>query len=385
MEKILAMILAGGEGTRLEPLTRDRAKPAVPFGGKYRIIDIVLSNFVNSGIYNLAVLTQFKAESLIDHIETSWQMNMGNLAGEVTINPAQQRVSQDWYLGTADAVYQNFNRLEKVSPDLVAIFGGDHIYKMDVRDMVSYHYDRGADMTISAIPAPVEKAANTYGVIVVDEDYNVIEFQEKPDEPTPIPGDPARCLVSMGNYMMSRELVKFAFAEDAKKEYVSKDKLKLLLDMDPGAQDNHSTHDIGFDIIPFLHKSGLRLSVYDFARNRTPGVEGAEVCAPAKFALTSEIYNSVISEGCIISQGRVINSVLGYNVRVEVGASVSFTVLFNGASVGREARLRRTIVDKYVEIPPGVQIGFDPEEDEARGFTVAPGGITVVPKRYKFE
>jgi glucose-1-phosphate adenylyltransferase len=425
MYKVLAMILAGGMGTRLEPLTLHRAKPAVPFGGKYRIIDIVLSNFVNSGIFNIAVLTQFKAESLIDHIENGWQLQMGTLAGGITVNPAQQRVRKDWYLGTADAVYQNFNRLEKINPEIVCIFGGDHIYKMNIKEMIEYHLDRGSDMTISAISVPVAKAANTYGVIEVDEQYNVVGFEEKPAEPKPLPDDPTRCLVSMGNYVFNRDLLVFAFTEDAAKEYVSKSRLQELTQEDPTAHERYSTHDIGYDLIPFLHRSGLKILVYDFANNRVPGVSGNEIAywrdvggiseyydanmdvcgtqptfnlyndlwplrssqpaaAPAKFALTSELFNSVISEGCIISQARVINSVMGYNVRLEVNSSVAFSVLFNGVSIGRDAKLRRTIVDKYVSIPPGISIGYNPEEDQARGFLVSPGGITVVPKRYNF-
>lgn len=425
MEKILAIILAGGEGTRLEPLTLHRAKPSVPFGGKYRIIDVVLSNFVNSGIFNIAVVTQFKAESLIDHIENGWQSRMGHLAGEITINPAQQRVSKDWYLGTADAVFQNFNRIDKVNPDILCVFGGDHIYKMNVMEMVDYHRLRGADMTISAISVPVAKAAKTYGVIEVDEDYNVLTFEEKPERPKPLPKDPSRCLVSMGNYIFNRDLLDFAFKEDARKKYVNKAKLNALLEVDPKAQENYSTHDIGYDIIPALHRSGLKISVYDLMFNRVPGVTGNEigywrdvgaipeyydanmdVCgtlptfnlyndewpirtnpitsAPAKFALTSEVYNSVISEGCIISQARVINSVLGYNARCEIGSSVAFSVVSNGVTVGRDAKLRRTIVDKYVDIPGGTQIGFDPELDESRGLYVNESGITVVPKRYRF-
>lgn len=426
MPSVLAMILAGGEGRRLDPLTAHRAKPAVPFGGKYRIIDIVLSNFVNSRIYNIAVVTQFKAESLIDHIEEGWQRNLGSIMGGITINPAQQRVNKEWYLGTADAVHQNFNRIGKVNPDILAVFGGDHIYKMNLKDMIEYHLDRGADMSIAAIPVPVEKAAGQFGVIEVDRDYNLVGFEEKPAQPKPLPQDPSLCLVSMGNYLFSRELLTFAFEEDAKKKYVSKDELKALVAEDPTAPERYSTHDIGYDIIPFLHRSGLRISVYDFMQNRVPGVTGQEigywrdvgtldelydanmdVCginpifnlynndwpiraaapvyAPAKFSLSSEIYNTIIAEGSIITRGRVINSVLGNNVRVEAGASVEFSVVHNGVNIGNGARIRRTIIDKYAEIPPGACIGCDPEEDRQRGFTITPAGITVVPKLYKFD
>lgn len=425
MPKILGMILAGGEGTRLEPLTLHRAKPSVPFGGKYRIIDLALSNFVNSRIYHIAVITQFKAESLIDHIEEGWQKFMGSMVGQITINPAQQRVNKDWFLGTADAVFQNFNRIEKVDPDILAVFGGDHIYKMNIMEMVAFHQMRGADMTIAAIPVPVEKAARQYGVMEVDEEYSLIGFEEKPEHPKSLPGDPSLCLVSMGNYLLSRELVNFCFQEDAKKKYVSKDKLKSLLEVDPDAMDKYSTHDIGYDIIPFLHRTGLRISVYDFAMNHVPGVTGKEVgywrdvgaldefydanmdicginpvfnlynqewpirtCphayAPAKFSLTSEVFNSVVSEGCIISRSRVINSVLGYNVRFEEGAACEFSVVFNGVKVSRGAVIRRAIVDKYVTIPAGVCIGCDHEDDRRRGLTVTSTGITVVPKRHVF-
>ncbi|MFO8056758.1 MAG: sugar phosphate nucleotidyltransferase [bacterium] len=426
MSSILAMILAGGEGTRLDPLTRHRAKPAVPFGGKYRIIDLVLSNFINSGIYNIAVVTQFKAESLIDHVEEGWQRAMGGIAGHITINPAQQRVHKDWYLGTADAVYQNFNRIEKVDPDILAVFGGDHIYKMNINDMIVNQQLRGADMTIAAIPVPVEKAARQYGVIMVDEDYNLVGFQEKPEVPEPLPHDSSRCLVSMGNYLFNRDLLNYCFQEDAQKEYVSKSKLNSLLEFDPYAQEKYSTHDIGYDIIPFLHRSGLRILVYDFAQNQVPGVTGQEkgywrdvgtleefyesnmdICgitpvfnlynqewpirtsthnfAPAKFSLSSEVYNSVIGEGSIITRGRVINSVLGYDTRCEKGSEVEFSVLFNGVSIGPGAKVQRAIIDKYVQVPPGVSIGYDPEEDKDRGLITTPSGITVVPKRHVFK
>ncbi len=423
---VLGMILAGGEGTRLDPLTRHRAKPSVPFGGKYRIIDFVLSNFVNSGIYNIAIITQFKAESLIDHVENGWQKNMGTLVGDISINPAQQRVSKNWYLGTADAVYQNFNRIEKVYPELVAVFGGDHIYKMDIQDMIRFHEERGSNMTISAISVPVEKASGAYGVIEIDEEYNMIGFEEKPVHPRPLPNDPSKCLVSMGNYIFNRDLLGYAFSEDARKEYVSKDKLFKLLEMDADAQDKYSTHDIGYDIIPFLFKSGLRISVYDLVNNRVPGMTlrevgywrdvgnieefydaNMDVCAvdptfnlynmewpirtsdtllpPAKFTLNSQVYNSIVSEGSIITRARVINSVLGYEVRAEDGSKIDFSVVCNGVTVGDGAKITRTIVDKYVNVPPRTVIGYDKDEDRQRGFTVSPTGITVVPKRYDFK
>lgn len=425
MPSVLAMILAGGEGRRLDPLTLHRAKPAVPFGGKYRIIDFVLSNFVNSRIYNIAVLTQTKAESLIDHIERAWLSLMGALVGGITINPAQQRVHKEWYLGTADAVYQNFNRISKVNPELVAVFGGDHIYKMNLQEMIAFHHERGADMTIAAIKVPVEKAARQYGVIEVDPEWNMVGFEEKPETPKPIPGNPGQCLVSMGNYLFDRDLLTYCFAADAQKKTVTKDELKQLLQQDPQARNTHSTHDIGYDIIPFLLSSGLRVSVYDFASNSVPGVTGLEVgywrdvgtieefydanmdvCGinpifnlynqdwpvrtspslfpPAKFSFSSEVFNSVISEGAILSRSRVLNSVLGYNVRVEDGATVEYSVVFSNVLVGMGARLRRCIVDKNVRIPPGMSIGFDPGEDLRRGLHLSPTGITVVPKGFVF-
>jgi len=426
MPPILAMVLAGGEGRRLEPLTKHRAKPAVPFGGKYRIIDFVMSNFVNSGIYNIAVVTQFKAESLIDHIEHGWQRYTGSLAGEISINPAQQRVNKQWYLGTANAVFQNYNRIEKVNPELLAVFGGDHIYRMNVGQMINFHEQAGADMTIAAVSVPVEKAAGAYGVIEVDEDYNLVGFEEKPEEPKPVPGDPGRCLVSMGNYLFSRDLLTRVFAEDARKKHVSKEKMKVLLEADPEARQRFSTHDIGYDIIPALHRQGQRIPVYDFSQNPVPGVSGKEVgywrdvgnlaeyydanmdvCGiepifnlynkewpirttptllpPAKFSLASEVYNSLAPGGCIITKARVINSVLGYDVRVEEGASIEFSVIMSEVKVGAGASIKRAIVDKYVEIPAGTFIGHDPELDRRRRLTVTPSGITVVPKFYKFR
>ena len=423
---VLGMILAGGEGTRLWPLTEDRAKPSVPFGGKYRIIDFVMSNFVNSEIYNIAVITQFKAESLIDHIENGWQKSIGNLVGGISINPAQQRVGKHWYLGTADAVYQNFNRIEKVQPEIVAVFGGDHIYKMDIRYMINFHMERGSNMTIAAISVPIEKAANNYGVIEVDADYNLKGFQEKPEHPTPLPNDPTKCLVSMGNYLFNLDLLGFTFSEDYRKQYVSKEKLISLLEMDPEAQDKYTSHDIGYDIIPFLFRSGLKISVYDLFRNRVPGMTNKEVgywrdvgnieelydanmdvCGidpifnlynqewptrtnpyflpPAKFVLSNTAYNSLVSEGSVITGSSVINSVLGYEVRVEENSQIEFSVIHNGTIVGPGSKIKRAILDKYIRIPPNTCIGCDREEDLARGFHVTESGITVVPKRYDFK
>jgi len=425
MPHILAIVLAGGEGRRLDPLTLHRSKPSVPFAGKFRIIDFVLSNMVNSGVYHIAILTQTKAESLIDHLENSWINRMGSLVGSITINPAQQRLGRYWYKGTADAVYQNFNRISKVNPEMVAVFGGDHIYKMDIRQMVNFHQRREADMCVAANPIPADKCRH-YGIVEVDEDWNMIGFQEKPDVAKTIPGDPAHALASMGNYIFNIDILYDAFRRDAEKKSMSKDELNNLCLSRPDAREEFSSNDIGSDIIPDLLARGSKIVVCDFMQNEVPGVAGREmgywrdvgtleefyeanmdVCSiepvfnlynqewpiytssslfpPAKFSKKGRVYNSLISEGCIISGGRTIFSVLGCNVRLHHGAAVENSVIFSNVEIGRGAKIRRAIIDKHVNVPPGAEIGFDPEQDRRRGFTVTETGIVVVPKGYHFD
>jgi glucose-1-phosphate adenylyltransferase len=253
--EVLAMVLAGGRGERLYPLTRDRAKPAVPFGGKYRIIDFVLSNFINSGIYSIYVLTQFKAQSLVEHLQEGWQLP--NILSDhfITPVPAQMRLGAEWYLGTADAVYQNHHLIKRANPSHVAVFGADHIYRMNIRQMVAYHTQKAADVTVAAIPARIEEATQ-FGVIEVDQDWRILNFDEKPPRPKPIPGEPDWALVSMGNYVFETGRLLDAIEEDSKNP--------------------ESAHDFGRDILPQMVRQGKRVYAYDFRKNSLPSASKGE-------------------------------------------------------------------------------------------------------------
>ncbi|AKT43834.1 glucose-1-phosphate adenylyltransferase [Chondromyces crocatus] len=405
--KILVMILAGGEGRRLGPLTYERAKPAVPFGGRYRIIDIVLSNFVNSGLHRIKVLTQYKSGSLDEHIARSWRLS-SILDAFIETVPAQQRTGKSWFKGSADAVYQTQNVLTDESPENVCIFGGDHVYKMDVRQMLQAHLVRDAEVTVAAIPVSKEEA-RSFGVIEVDEGGRIIAFHEKVQDPPEMPGRPGMCLASMGNYIF---------------------RTRALLDvLEADAASETSSHDFGKDVIPRLVK-GSRVFVYDFHQNRVPGEEGLGYWRdigtidaywaaqmdlvsiqpafnfynkdwpirtgishdpPAKFVFRDEANarvgiatESLVSLGCIISGGRIHRSVLSNRVRVNSFAHIEECVLFEDVKIGRHVKLRRCIVDKDVEIPPGTEIGFNLEEDKKKWY-VSEGGIVVIPKRAKIE
>jgi len=404
MSNLLAMVLAGGRGSRLMPLTCDRAKPAVPFGGRYRLVDFVLSNLVNSGYFKIVVLTQYKSQSLNRHLSRAWRLSR-SLDQFVEPVPAQQRTGLDWYKGSVDAVYQNLNMIEDEEPDVVAVFGADHIYKMDIRQMLRFHLDRASQLTIAAVPVPIEEASS-FGVIIVDKNWRIVGFEEKPSNPTPLPTRPDYALASMGNYLFSRDTLVKRVEEDA---------------------DNaSSSHDFGKDVIPRMLRLGDPLFAYDFSRNRVPGANPAEhgywrdVGSIASYFDASmdlvsvtpalDLYNrhwpvrtdyrnfpsakfvhadgdrvgtateSLVSEGCIISGGRISRSLLAPRVRVNSYSTVDSCVLFDSVNVGRYANLRRVIVDKSVVIPEGCTIGFDPIHDRARGLTVTPEGITVVGK-----
>ena len=404
--KTLAFVMAGGKGTRLEPLTADRAKPAVPFGGKYRIIDFVLSNLINSGIYSTYVLTQFKSQSLMEHLNSTW--NFGSMLADHFISavPAQQRTGEHWYRGTADAIFQNLNLIKDRDPESIAIFGGDHVFKMNVEQMLAFHREVSADVSIAAIPVPVEEA-NQFGVIQVDENWRIIGFQEKPkNNPQTIPGRPDLVLASMGNYIFSRQILHDALTEDA--------------------HNDHSSHDFGKDVLPTLLAEGKRLFAYDYNRNRIPGSANSENDGywrdvgildayyeatmdlraimpqldlynqgwpirsepfhypPAKFVHNSEgrvgqAIQSVVCEGSVISGSTVIDSVIGRACRIHSYAEVHSSVLLDDVEIGRGARVRRCIIDKHVKIPPNDVIGYNREED-AKRFKVTEDGVVVIGK-----
>ena len=401
--RLLSLVMAGGRGSRLFPLTRDRAKPAVPFGGRYRIIDFVLSNLVNSGVRAIYVLTQYKAQSLVEHIQRTWGMR-SSYSDFVTVVPAQMRIGESWYRGTADSVYQNFHLVEDYKPDAVLVFGADHVYKMNVRQMVSFHTQRNAVATVACIPIPVSEASS-FGIVEIDTEGRIISFQEKPErDPITIPGDPTRCLASMGNYIFAPGPLADALVVDAKAE---------------------SHHDFGRNILPELVGSG-RVFAYDFSQNRIPGVSDAgelgywrdvgtiEAFYEATLDLKNvvphlNLYNwewpiltanypdppsklvfddaqrrgvllqSLVSSGCIISGGFVKDCVLGRNVVVGEGAEVRDSILFDNVTVGRGARIQRAIIDKNVRVADGDHIGHDLARDAIRHH-VSDEGITVVAK-----
>ena len=403
--KTHAFVLAGGKGTRLEPLTADRAKPAVPFGGKYRIIDFVLSNLLNSEIYGIYVLTQFKSQSLMEHIQSTWNFGAMLSSHFIIPVPAQQRTGEFWYRGTADAIFQNLNLIKDRDPETIAIFGGDHIFKMNVEDMVSFHNQSTADVTIAAIPVPIAEATQ-FGVIQVDSDWRITGFQEKPKNPTPIPGHPDLALASMGNYLFSRQILSEALSADAKNVT--------------------SSHDFGKDVLPTLLAQGKRLFAYDFNRNNIPGssdhnndnywrdVGTLEAYYEASMDLRAihpqlDLYNqhwpirsepnnypaakfvhnsegrigqaiqSIVCEGSIISGGTVIDSIIGRACRINSFAEVHSCVLLDDVEIGRGARVRRCIIDKHVKIPPNDVIGYN-AEDDAKRFTITETGIVVIGK-----
>jgi glucose-1-phosphate adenylyltransferase len=405
MPDILAMILAGGKGERLFPLTEVRAKPAVQFGGRYRIIDFVLNNMVNSRIYKIKVLTQFKSDSLIQHISDAWHMNR-MLGHYIDIVPAQMRTGLVWYQGTADAIFQNMNLIYHENPPHIAVFGGDHIYKMDVRQMQDFHIHRQADLSIAAIPVPIQEATRL-GVLQVDEQGRVLSFDEKPDNPKPIPGDPEHAYASMGNYLFNREVLIDVLVKDSQRE---------------------SSRDFGKDIIPYMVDRGFNVFAYDFSRNEIPGMTEQErgywrdvgtiegffdanmdlrsvspifnlynpqwplrsanmYSPPAKFVFAGEGDNrrgeaidSLIAEGCIISGSRVRNSVLASDVFVHSYAEVTDSIIMSGVEIGRGAKIRRAIIDKYHKVPEGEVIGYDLEEDRKKYF-VSSSGIVVIAKK----
>jgi glucose-1-phosphate adenylyltransferase len=402
--RVLGIVLAGGAGKRLAPLTADRAKPAVPFGGLYRLIDFALSNLVNAGCLRIAVLTQYKSHSLDRHITRTWRMS-ALLGNYVTPVPAQQRLGPQWYTGSADAIYQSLNLVFDEQPDLVIVFGADHVYRMDPRQMIDRHVEFGAGVTVAAIPVP-RREATAFGVVQAGRDGRTLEaFLEKPADPPALPGSPEETFASMGNYLFSTEVLIDALRKDA---------------ANPA-----SRHDMGGDIIPMLVAEGCA-QVYDFRGNKVPGATQRDtgywrdvgtldsyfdahmdLCAahpvfnlynsewpilthvpsqpPAKFVHDSgdrvgRAIDSLVSNGVVVSGGLVRKSVLSPGVRVNSWATVERSIVLDNTIIGRRAVVRDAILDKNVTVPEDVQVGVDKDHDRARGFAVSAGGITVVGK-----
>ena len=408
MRDILTVILAGGRGSRLEPLTRDRAKPAVPFGGLYRIIDFVLSNCLNSDMRRLLLLTQYKAQSLDRHINLAWRNYFCRELGEfIDVVPPQQRIAGNWYSGTADAVYQNIYAIEREKPEDVVVLAGDHIYKMNYGPMVEFHRKRGADITIGALRVTVDEAKQ-FGVMQIDQDHRVIGFQEKPENPLPTPEDPDVCLASMGIYVFNARFLYEQLCSDATKLNSDHDFGKNII---PNAIDHYSVcaypftdenrkrdaywRDVGtidayYEASMDLISIDPQLNLYD---EHWPVRAYQPNLPPPKFVFGSEggstrrgfALDSLVCQGAIVSGGNVSRSILGPGVRVNSYASVEDSILFDGVNVGRRSRLQRVIVDKGVSIPPETEIGFDPISDAARGFKVTESGIVVISRGEQIE
>jgi glucose-1-phosphate adenylyltransferase len=397
-ERPLGTVLAGGEGKRLMPLTADRAKPAVPFGGSYRLIDFVLSNLVNAEMRKIAVLTQYKSHSLDRHITTTWRMStlLGNY---ITPVPAQQRLGPRWYTGSADAILQNFNLIQDENPNHILVFGADHVYRMDPDQMFEEHLNTGAGVTVAAIRMP-RAEAHDFGVIELAEDGITLKaFHEKPSDPPAMPGHPDLSLVSMGNYIFKRDVMEEA----------------LILD----SEDPESRHDLGGNIIPMLTNNGLA-KVYDFANNVVPGETSRDKgywrdvgsidayydahmdlvsihpifnlynrewplltnppsFPPAKFSESGIAQDSIVGAGSIIAGGHINRTVTSYDVHVEAGAFIDGSVLMPSVKVGERAVVRNAILDKNVVVDAGAQIGVDLQRDRER-FTVSDAGVVVVGK-----
>ena len=408
MPRVLALVLAGGKGSRLEPLTRDRAKPAVPFGAVYRIIDFTLSNCINSGLRRILLLTQYKAASLDRHINLSWRFLCRELGEFIDILPPQQRIDENWYQGTADAVYQNIYTIEKTQPDYVLILSGDHIYKMDYSTLIHDHIRAGADVSIGCIPVPL-KDGDQFGIMEIDPSHRVLSFKEKPAQPDPMPDDPTRCLASMGIYVFNAPFLFEQLCRDATQADSSHDFGKNII---PGIIDTHQVRAYPFSDKNTGHSCYWRdvgtveayyeanmdlvavepeLNLYDQSwpiRTYQPPFP------PPKFVFAQTnlseprvgtALDSMVSSGCIISGGKVERSILSPNVRVNSWATVADSIILEGVNVGRHAHIRRAIIDKGVRIPEGAKIGYDLEADRARGFTVTESGIVVIPKVESFH
>jgi glucose-1-phosphate adenylyltransferase len=401
VKNVLTLILAGGKGTRLEPLTRDRAKPAVPIGGLYRIIDFPLSNCLNADLRRILVLTQYKARSLDRHIATGWGYLSRELDEYIDVLPPQQRLDETWYQGTADAIYQNIYTIEKANPQYVLILAGDHIYKMDYGDMIRAHIQKEADLTVGCLPVAAKESIH-FGVMQVDATDRILGFKEKPKEPDTIPGDPERIMASMGIYVFTARLMYELLCQDATKPDSSHDFGKNII---PAMIDKYKVFGYRFrdknqGSTPYWRDVGTldayyqanmdliqvvpELNLYDQAwpiRTNQPQLPPPKfVFYEADTGRRGEAHDSIVCAGSIVSGGQVIRSILSPNVRINSFARVEDSILFSGVDVGRGARIRRAIIDKDVKIPRDSVIGFDAEHDRRRGFTITEQGIVVIAK-----
>jgi glucose-1-phosphate adenylyltransferase len=395
-DRVIAFVMAGGQGSRLQPLTSTRSKPSVPFGARYRLIDFVLSNLINSGIRTIYLLVQYKSQSLIEHVRRAWSLSPLLQNQFVTVVPPQMLEGTDWFQGTADAVYQNISLIEEHAPDLVAVFGADHIYRMDLQQMIQYHRRQEADVTISALPVPIHEA-RSFGVMATDTHGRITEFQEKPHVPTPMPGRPDYAFASMGNYLFST---------------------RVLMEGLRAAKGRGET-DFGQHVLPSLMRTN-RLYAYDFSTNRVPGIKPHEepvywrdvgnidayfdahkdvlgleprfdafnpqwpiyssnYQGPVARVIGGAIRNTLLGAATVVSDGvRICNSIIRREAVIEEDVELEDCIVMDYVRIGRGAKLRRVIVDRHNHIEPGASIGFDREEDRRR-YTVSAGGVVVVP------
>lgn len=395
--RVLAIIMAGGKGERLMPLTELRSKPAVPFGGKYRIVDFVLSNFLNSGITSMYVLVQYRSQSLIEHLRRAWRVG-GRIKNDfITVVPPQMKARGGWYEGTADAVYHNINLIQDYNPEFVAVFGADHVYRMDIMQMLQCHLTHSADVTVAARPVPLH-AAKSFGIIEVNRDGRIVGFMEKPKQPKPMPNDPEQAFSSMGNYIFKTEVLLNALEQDASR---------------PGS------HDFGRDILPRLIGTH-HVQAYNFLENRVPGLKPYEIQGywrdvgtlesywqahldllgespifdlrnaawpiltdtfdgPTASMVRSHIDESMIGQGSQIVEADIRRSIIGRNVTIEAGAKIEECVILDGVHISGKCRLKRVIADRFNMIPSGTEIGWDLPLDRKR-FQYSKGGLVVLPR-----
>jgi len=403
MREVLTFVLAGGKGERLNPLTRDRAKPAVPFGGIYRIIDFTLSNCVNSGLRKIFVLTQYKSFSLQKHLLEGWNDVVSNQLGEfIDVIPAQQRIGNEWYLGTADAIYQNIYSIEDNNPDMVLILAGDHIYRMDYSDMIKFHRESKADMTVACVTMP-KSTSMGFGVVEVDKKHAVKGFQEKPQTPKTIPGKPNSIFASMGIYLFNTKV--------------------LLKELDIDSKINESHHDFGKDIIPQMLKRKKSIFAYDFIDKngkssywrdigtrdayyeanmdlvsdhpefdlfdrtwpvRTYHAQYPPVRVESVKGKRGEIINSMVSGGCSIKGATVERSICSPSVKILEGAEIKNSIIMENVTIGKNSKIKNAIIDKQVNVPPNTIIGYDQKKDLKR-FVLTSSGIVIVPKKFAIE
>ncbi|MCR4290747.1 MAG: glucose-1-phosphate adenylyltransferase [Candidatus Scalindua sp.] len=396
LDNVLTIILAGGQGERLYPLTKDRAKPAVPFGGIYRIIDFTLSNCLNSGLRKIVVLTQYKSFSLDRHLRLGWNIFNNELGEYIEQIPPQQRISDQWYQGTADAVYQNIYTLEKEHPEMVVILSGDHIYKMDYRSMIRFHQEKRADLTIASMDVPLDEGKR-FGVIEANEDNRIIGFHEKPSVPIPSPNNPDAAFASMGIYLFNTKTLVKVIIDDTKKNTNHDFGKNIIPDMIhskrvyayPFGDENNYWRDIGtldayWEANMDLVQVSPEFNLYD---KDWPIRTHKKQYPPAKTIFnkdlpderTDMILNSIVSGGCIISGAKVEGCVLSPDVRVDSHSEIYDSVIMESVRIGRNVKIRKAIIDKYVNIPDNMNIGYDREED-SKHFTVTDSGIVVVRK-----